>query len=811
MESIESGNGKSMGVSIQNQPNMNINVPMAPAAPVTIFKRGQTPHQESHHQHQKQQQPQQGHPQEPQSQTHNHNRLQTHSNPAQSLPYSELMGSFRSLAAQSKKQQNQSKDAEVKPSSPETGSSTKLLQLSQLSSQKPSEEDQSLTIPPQGSLSFQAYTSAARLMAKLPVHSPSPFLRAQGIVTVVPKSGEKITYPVPPPHHQNHPNHINYYTAAQAPIPSGSTTPVSNSTAPSNESLSIGSSNDSTGGPLILLPNNPLPDATLVTSNPYTDHGIGSAIEPAPLPKLSASPLSIANDDLQCMEDMIPFAPTPQLPPVPILTPMAPLTTTSSTNDKTNTNSQNSTATKLTLTENPKQNSTLSETLATRVIPIQNTSTTLLTSTTTNTHVDSNDATKDKQLSPKKLILQQKEIQQRIQNQMQEDQKVQQQLQHRGYSLHLAGSTKRSISPFVRPIMMDPTVLAQSFSSLSKPRALHQLQPQYQGVSSSVKRSPCESDGSVLSQPQSKPDKEGLCSYPKVQTHLVSPMTQSLSVLQTSSNGSGTLSSHANKSTEMKAESFLMKESSPLKPGMSLSEEPVSGNGTVKSTKIGKIQPIPRRPHSTMTTTETGESTLTVQNQRDFYNMTETKTLASRLGSQDHPVPKLKTHQKKNSVSSRTKSQRRSVMPSAKLIADSIPSNASAVFHIFDRRINLDSHDSNTSFYSLLRSWVQDDPYRKSVHSGSRLLDHVSLSYIYRDNSICEADMKMNKRRSTGMSEVKVLPIVKGNFESSSPDTGRLLFDHVKRAKRRKMEVQRQVDEKMNRSNKHLQGIGIFL
>jgi LIN37 len=45
-------------------------------------------------------------------------------------------------------------------------------------------------------------------------------------------------------------------------------------------------------------------------------------------------------------------------------------------------------------------------------------------------------------------------------------------------------------------------------------------------------------------------------------------------------------------------------------------------------------------------------------------------------------------------------------------IADSIPASASCVFHIFDRRVNLDDFADSASIYSLLRAWVQDDPYR---------------------------------------------------------------------------------------------------
>ncbi|GKY95268.1 hypothetical protein MPSEU_000489000 [Mayamaea pseudoterrestris] len=46
------------------------------------------------------------------------------------------------------------------------------------------------------------------------------------------------------------------------------------------------------------------------------------------------------------------------------------------------------------------------------------------------------------------------------------------------------------------------------------------------------------------------------------------------------------------------------------------------------------------------------------------------------------------------------------------LIEDSMPDNASSVFHLFDRRVNFDHHAADASIYSLLRSWVQDDPHR---------------------------------------------------------------------------------------------------
>ena len=50
---------------------------------------------------------------------------------------------------------------------------------------------------------------------------------------------------------------------------------------------------------------------------------------------------------------------------------------------------------------------------------------------------------------------------------------------------------------------------------------------------------------------------------------------------------------------------------------------------------------------------------------------------------------------------------------STKDISQAIPKNASCVFHVLDRRVNFDAHPSDASMYSLLRSWVQDDPYRQ--------------------------------------------------------------------------------------------------
>lgn len=58
-----------------------------------------------------------------------------------------------------------------------------------------------------------------------------------------------------------------------------------------------------------------------------------------------------------------------------------------------------------------------------------------------------------------------------------------------------------------------------------------------------------------------------------------------------------------------------------------------------------------------------------------------------------------------------------------------IPKNASSIFHIWDRRIDFDSLREDTLSYSLLRSWVRDDPYRKAMKYGigGDLVDRIVL------------------------------------------------------------------------------------
>jgi hypothetical protein len=62
-------------------------------------------------------------------------------------------------------------------------------------------------------------------------------------------------------------------------------------------------------------------------------------------------------------------------------------------------------------------------------------------------------------------------------------------------------------------------------------------------------------------------------------------------------------------------------------------------------------------------------------------------------------------------------------------IQQAIPENASSVFHLLDRRVNLDASSSkDANMYSLLRSWVQDDPYRQIPPPGADISEQYNSS-----------------------------------------------------------------------------------
>ena len=62
-----------------------------------------------------------------------------------------------------------------------------------------------------------------------------------------------------------------------------------------------------------------------------------------------------------------------------------------------------------------------------------------------------------------------------------------------------------------------------------------------------------------------------------------------------------------------------------------------------------------------------------------------------------------------------------------KQILESIPDNASCVFHVMDRRVNLDMVGADASLYSLIRCWVQDDPARHVPPPGTNIMEYNSV------------------------------------------------------------------------------------
>lgn len=78
------------------------------------------------------------------------------------------------------------------------------------------------------------------------------------------------------------------------------------------------------------------------------------------------------------------------------------------------------------------------------------------------------------------------------------------------------------------------------------------------------------------------------------------------------------------------------------------------------------------------------------------------------------PAPVLKKISSESAVSSLTPDQ----------VLKAMPQDASCIFHILDRRVNFDAFASDVSFYSLLRAWVQDDPYRQIPPTNLNILDY---------------------------------------------------------------------------------------
>ena len=140
--------------------------------------------------------------------------------------------------------------------------------------------------------------------------------------------------------------------------------------------------------------------------------------------------------------------------------------------------------------------------------------------------------------------------------------------------------------------------------------------------------------------------------------------------------------------------------------------------------------------------------------------------------------------------------------PSVEEIEASIPANASSIFHVLDRRINFDNFSNDASFYSLLRAWVQDDPYRCDASMHRQLLAGGDWVQINEDNSV---ERPKKRQRSNG-GPVDVLALLqqqKGSMEQ--PNMVELRREHVARAKEIQSEARKLDRLKMVRAKESLE------
>ena len=142
-------------------------------------------------------------------------------------------------------------------------------------------------------------------------------------------------------------------------------------------------------------------------------------------------------------------------------------------------------------------------------------------------------------------------------------------------------------------------------------------------------------------------------------------------------------------------------------------------------------------------------------------------------------------------------------------VRDAIPENASCVFHIMDRRVNLDSFAPDASFYSLLRAWTLDDPYRQIPPTGSNILELVPLPSdkrvpLKRPNVVSP---KKIRRDVTGT--VNVLSKVKAQELSSMPSVDSLRVELVEKSWQLKQEKRKEDVAWMEASRASLRRLGI--
>jgi hypothetical protein len=141
--------------------------------------------------------------------------------------------------------------------------------------------------------------------------------------------------------------------------------------------------------------------------------------------------------------------------------------------------------------------------------------------------------------------------------------------------------------------------------------------------------------------------------------------------------------------------------------------------------------------------------------------------------------------------------------PSVEEIEASIPADASSIFHIMDRRINFDNYTKDASFYSLLRGWVQDDPYRCNPLMNGQLLTGGDCVHVD-DGHTSSVERPKKRRRVEPVDVLALLQKQQGNTEH--PTLLELRNEHVARAKKIHAEARKLDQLKMASARESLGG-----
>lgn len=156
-------------------------------------------------------------------------------------------------------------------------------------------------------------------------------------------------------------------------------------------------------------------------------------------------------------------------------------------------------------------------------------------------------------------------------------------------------------------------------------------------------------------------------------------------------------------------------------------------------------------------------------------------------------------------------------------IEKAIPDEASSTFFILDRRVNFDTFDNKVSCYSLLRSWVKDDPHRCIPPPGSNCLEYVTHTKPKQYakeviNKAEETTCNEGRENESQLKNVDVFSVLKSqrlklsNFERQDVPISFLLeTNFLLGSRKRRIEQQKRYRLRQKAARRRLQSIGIVL